>query len=369
MHPGASTAAARSAGGGFARRWIRRLHLWVGLSVGLVYALIALSGSVLVFQKPLLCWLHPQLAGHELPDAGARAAVLAKLSRDWSASGLRSADLPTADLPVWQLYFADGSRRYLDPADGQLLLTRTSGSDLLLTLRDWHTHLLGGEAGEAWLGVLGWITLALLVSGLWLWWPARHKFGANLRLHAQPPARRWLSWHRSFGALSLPLLALVTLTGTLMIYSGGTRRALQAVFGDAPAVVPARVAPQAGIIDWLAVLDMAQRALPDAQLHRIALPSASDGRVVIRARSPGEWHPVGRSQVWIDPWRLQVLGALDASHDGRGARISNAIYPLHAGSVGGGIGAWLVLLSGLLPPFFLVTGFLFWRARRPKRAG
>jgi uncharacterized iron-regulated membrane protein len=30
-------------------------------------------------------------------------------------------------------------------------------------------------------------------------------------------------------------------------------------------------------------------------------------------------------------------------------------------------GRLLVLLSGLLPPFFLVTGFLFWRARTRRR--
>lgn len=354
-------------GSGAVRRWVRRLHLWVGLSVGLVYALIALSGSVLVFQTRLLCWLHPQLAGHPLPDDHMRAAVLATLGADWSASGLRSADLPTPELPVWQLYFNDGSRRYLDPADGHLLLTRAPGSDLLLTLRDFHTRLLGGEAGEEVLGVLGWLTLGLLVSGIWLWWPGRGKLRASLRVHAQPPARRWLSWHRSFGALSLPLLLIVTLTGTLMIYSAGTRRVLQALANEHPPAGLAHVTPRAQPIDWLMVLETAQHALPQAQLRRMALPSSNEGRVVIRARSPGEWHPVGRSRIAIDPWQMKVLAATDASVDGIGARLSNAIYPLHAGSVGGLTGAWLVLLAGLLPPFFLVTGFLFWRARQPRK--
>jgi uncharacterized iron-regulated membrane protein len=99
----------------------------------------------------------------------------------------------------------------------------------------------------------------------------------------------------------------------------------------------------------------------------VVLPSASDGRVTIRARAPGEWHPVGRSQVWLDPYHAQVLGAADASADDTGARISNAIYPLHAGSVGGPLGKLLVIACGLLPSFFLVTGVLFWRARTRRR--
>lgn len=352
---------------GAMRHWLKRLHLWVGLSVGLAYALIALSGSVLVLQGPLLRLMHPSLAAHALPDATARAAVLARLAREWSPEGLRSADLPTAELPVWQLYFPGGTRRYLDPSDGSLLLTRTPGSDPLLALREWHTHLLAGKTGEAVLGVLGWLTLGLLLSGVWLWWPGRRNLRNSLRIHAQPPARRWFSWHRSMGVLSLPLLLLVTLTGTLMVYGAGARHALQVLFADAPAPTPDRIAPRPQPIDWAAVLGAAQRALPGAELRRIALPSLDDGRVVIRARAPGEWHPVGRSQVWIDPRGAQVLGAVDATSEGTGTRVSNAIYPLHAGSVGGLAGKLLVLLSGLLPPFFLVTGFLSWRARQRRR--
>jgi uncharacterized iron-regulated membrane protein len=350
------------------RHWLKRLHLWVGLSVGVAYALIALSGSVLALQEPLLRLAHPSLMAHALPDASQRAAVLTRIAAEWPPVGLRTVDLPTAALPVWQLYFADGTRRYIDPADGHLLLTRAPGSDPLLTVRDWHTHLLAGEAGENLLGVIGWLTLGLMLSGLWLWWPDRRKLRDSLRTYAQPPTRRWLTWHRSVGALGLPLLALVTLTGTLMVYNAGARHALQAIFRDAPAPIPpTAIAPIQQPINWAAALAAAQRVLPGAELHRISLPSATDGRVIIRARVQGEWHTVGRSQVWLDPWRARVLAAIDATAEGTGARVSNAIYPLHAGSVGGVTGKLLVLLSGLLPPFLLVTGFLFWRSRTRRR--
>jgi uncharacterized iron-regulated membrane protein len=349
------------------RHWVKRLHLWAGLSVGSVYALIALSGSVLALETPLLRLAHPALAAHALPDPSQRAAVLARIAAE-HAPGLRAVDLPLPSLPVWQLYFASGSRRYLDPSNGRLLLTRAPGSDALLTIHDWHTHLLGGESGEAVLGVIGWLALGLLCSGAWLWWPGRRKLRSSVRLYAQPPIRRWLSWHRSVAAMSLPLLLLVSLTGTLMVYSGGARQLLRAVFQDrAEAALPARIAPRDQPIDWRAVLASAQCALPGAELHRIVLPSASDARVTIRDRAPGEWHPVGRSQVWLDPYRAQVLGVVNASTEGTGARISNAIYPLHAGSVGGPLGKLLVLACGLLPPFFLVTGLLFWRARTRRR--
>jgi uncharacterized iron-regulated membrane protein len=358
-------APARSATG--LRHWLRKLHLWLGLSLGTAYALVALSGSVLAVQQPLLRWLHPELAAHALPTPAQEAAVLQRIAHDWP-QGLRGVDLPRADLPVWQLYFSGNVRRYLDPASGVLLLTRSTDNDVLLALRDWHTHLLAGRNGETLLGVLGWFSLFLLVSGLVLWWPGRGRFLAHLKPHAQPPVRRWLSWHRSVGALGLPLLLLVTLTGTLMCYHGGTRQALQTLFGDAQAEPrPPRVTASPAPIHWPSVLAAARQALPGAELGRLSLPGTRDALLTIRARAPGEWNPVGRSVIWLDPYQARVLGVVDASRAQTGARVNNAIYPLHAGTTGP-VWRTLVIVSGLLPPFFLVTGFLFWRAR-PKRRG
>jgi uncharacterized iron-regulated membrane protein len=347
---------------------MQRLHLWLGLSVGLAYALIALSGSMLAFQQPWLRAAYPQLAAHALPDAAQRAAVLTRIAHEWQPRGLRAADLPLAELPVWQLYFSDGTRRYLDPADGSLLLTRARNGDTLQFLHYWHTHLLAGHRGEQVLGVIGWLALFLLVSGPLLWWPGRRHLVASLRPHAQPPTRRWASWHRGAGILSLPLLVLVSLTGTLMVYGAGTASVLRSAFGDpartpAPAALATRDAP----IDWNAVLTAAQQALPGAALHRIQLPTARNAQVVIRAQARDEWHPVGRSTIWLDPYQASVLASDDATRGGTGTRVNDAIYPLHSGRVGGWAWQLAVALAGLLPPFFVVTGFLFWRARKRRR--
>lgn len=353
---------------GRVRHWMQRLHLWLGLSVGVVYALIALSGSVLVFQQPWLRAAYPQLAAHALPDAAQRAAVLTRIADQWQPQGLRAADLPRPGLPVWQLYFADGTRRYLDPADGSLLLTRPRNGDTLQVLHDWHTHLLAGERGEQLLGVIGWLALFLLISGPLLWWPGRRHLLASLRPHAQPPTRRWASWHRGAGILGLPLLVLVSLTGTLMIYGATTSQLLRKAFGEpvrAPA--PAPLVMRAAPIDWNAVLVAAQQALPGAALHRVTLPATRNAQVVIRAQARGEWHPVGRSTIWLDPYTARVLASHDASRSGAGTRINDAIYPLHSGRVGGRAWQLAVAFAGLLPPFFAITGLLFWRARKRRR--
>ncbi|HET6433392.1 PepSY-associated TM helix domain-containing protein [Dyella sp.] len=351
-----------------AKAWLKRLHLWLGLSVGVVFALIALSGSVLALQQPLLRISQPQLALHPLPTAAQRAQVMARVSREWAPQGLRGADLPDAALPVWQLYFADGSRRYLHPASGELLLTRHAGADPLLILRNWHTHLLAGRTGENVLGVIGWVCLFLLGSGLVLWWPARGRLRAHLRPYAQPPIRRWLTWHRSLGAITLPLLLLLTLTGTLMAYHGATRRVLEATLGKDPsAAPPPTLASRDQPVDWATLLHNAQAAMPHATLSRISLGRRGDATVVVRARAPGEWNETGRSMIWLDPYTARVLAVRDAGAGDTAARVDGMIYPLHAGTVGGTGYRAAVVAGGLLPAFFAITGFLFWRARTRRR--
>jgi uncharacterized iron-regulated membrane protein len=336
------------------------LHLWAGLTVGTAFALVALAGTVLVFQNELLRLQHPTLTQHA-PVADGR--VLGALIQRWSPQGLNSLNLPSDALPVWEGYFKGGRRAYFAPEDGALLLTRSQDDDAVLWLRAWHTKLLGGETGENVLGIVGSIALCMLLSGLYLWWPRHGRVRAHLKMHSGPPVRRWLTWHRTVGVMLLPLLLLATFTGVSMVYSRAFQSALIAVFGG-EAVKPPRTPRGDTHIDWAAVLDRASTAMPGARLSRLSAPKPGDGTIAFRARADGEWHPVGRSLVLIHADDSRLLKTYDATRNGLGARMSDTLYPLHTGAVGGTLTKCLTAFTGLLPAFMLITGFLFWRRRR-----
>jgi uncharacterized iron-regulated membrane protein len=346
------------------RRLLQWLHLWIGLSAGLLFAVLGLTGTLLAYQPEILLATQPALA---VPADAPRddARVLAQLAASGEATG---ADLPRDALPVWQAFAKEGRRLYLHPTDGRLLLERSSANDWMLWLRELHTHLLAGKTGEDVLGVFGIAILVLLVTGVWLWWPRSGALVESLRWHARPPLRRWFSWHRSTGALAVPLVLLLALTGVAMVYDGAARASLRFAFGDGPETKPPQpIAPDpARTIDWNAVLDAARRALPEAQLKRVSFPRKDNAVVSIRAKMPAEWHPVGRSTVWIDPYDATVLRVLDATRQETGMRANYAIYPLHMGGVGGEVYRTAVAVAGLAPTFLLATGFLFWRRRKRK---
>lgn len=341
------------------------LHLWVGLVAGTLFALAGLSGSVLVFHSELLQWRHPQLAA-QAPVA--EPGVLAGVLDEWTPRGLSAIDFPRESMPAWQAYFEDGSRRYFATDDGALLLTRTIGDDALLWLHEFHVELLAGEAGHQVVGVVGWLALGLLVTGVYLWWPRFGPWSMHLKVYRGPPVRRWLSWHRTSGLAMLPLLLVVTLTGVGMVYHDGTRALLTGLFGGAPnPPAPVRAALHDAPPDWPRVLATAREALPGAVLVRTASPAPGSAVVGFRVRLPAEWHPNGRSLVSVDAAGTTVLLAHDATRQPLGGRIDETVYPLHIGAVGGRPYRWAVAVSGLLPAFLLVTGFLFWRRRRGLR--
>lgn len=344
--------------------WVRALHRWLGLGCGIVLAAVALSGSVLVFQQPLLRWQHPRLAAGAAPAAAEAARVLPRLLDEWRGRGLRTLDFPRPALPAWQGYFADGSRRYFAPDSGALLLERTPAGDALLWLRELHVHLLAGEAGERVLGACGFAALFLLGSGLWQWWPPRGRRLAMLRLLRRPAPAAWLSWHRSAGVVALPLVALAVVTGTAMIYGTQVRAALRLAFAEGPDVAaPAAPALIVAEPDWPAIVAVAEGAVPGAHLSRMSVPAEPGGLATFRLRAEGEWHPVGRSLAWVDVNDARVLKSLDARAQGPGSRINEAVYPVHGAFVGGWLWQAASALAGLVLAGLFATGAGYWLLR------
>lgn len=337
------------------------LHLWVGLSVGVAFSAIGLSGTVLVFHNDLLCWRYPALTGYA-PTADGE--ILAQLMGRWTPQGLTSLELPRESLPVWQGFFSDGHRAYFSPEDGSLLLTRSVHYDALLWLHELHTAFLSGPLGKSLVGIVGWTALGLLSTGLYLWWPKRGRMFAQLRMYQGPPVRRWLTWHRSSGVLLLPLLLLSTLTGIGMVYHDGARGLLTALLGGTATPKPPQHREAGSAANWPRALKIALASVGPGQLTRVAPLTQGNSVVAFRARASGEWHPVGRSLLFVSSSGTRVVLKHDATRQQLGARIDEALYPLHIGSVGGTAVKWGIALGGLAPSILVVTGFLFWRRRR-----
>lgn len=339
-------------------------HRWLGLGAALVVAFLGLSGSALVFRPELDARFNPQLL--RVPSQNARANWQTNLTAvqtrfpDARVSFVFVGKTPT-NADEWWL---DGgkTRVYVDPYRAEITGTRARGGDFFTWLHDAHTHLFLGETGEQIAGWSALILASLCVSGLVLWWPRgswKRAFVPNLKTNGRG---RVYELHRAGGFWLAGLLLVSGATGAALVWPDALARVVGA---------PAKPKGKAGVgplrsLDEL--VGAANAAFPDGRVTRVAFPKNPGEAVVVRKKLDEELHPNGMNNIALDGASGRVLWASDSRRAGWGERLMNLRYPLHIGLVGGSISRVVAVGVGVSPLFFVVSGFVMWRARRRKRA-
>jgi uncharacterized iron-regulated membrane protein len=73
-------------------------------------------------------------------------------------------------------------------------------------------------------------------------------------------------------------------------------------------------------------------------------------------------HDAVGAQVYVDPWRGEVVGQRDPSQSFLAWQ-----RPVHQGTGLGPVWRALVFLSGFVPSLFVVTGVIMWAKKRRRR--
>ncbi len=347
---------------------IRLIHAWAGAILSLILAVLGLSGTLLVFEDD---WVRATVQ----TDPAALSADAAQLGLAANALQTRYGDAISSvvfaggDLDVHKVYM--GERFAYAGAQGQVLAEWGGTARAEAWVFDLHHFLLAGTPGEIVGGVAGLAGALLVITGLSVWLPAWRATGWRV-WPASPKRRDLVASHRNLGLIFALPVFLLCLTGGAIVFSeqtGGLLRAVAPDTGPAPAPPPVGTGP----VDWSLALPAAQAAFPEARIRTAGLPPEPGKPASVRLRQPGEWHPNGRTVALIDPATSQVVGTVDANALGGGARLQNAIYPVHAASVGGWLYDLVVALAGLA--LAALGGVGTWsflvkpRGRRVRRAG
>jgi uncharacterized iron-regulated membrane protein len=338
-------------------RLLSALHRWAGGVLGLLLALLAFSGTLLVWEGE---WIA--LPGAAQPLAEDVATIGAIADRAAAAGTLARITFASDEIGLHQLSFTDGGGAYV-AQDGRLVDGWTSPWQRPeLWLFDLHHHLFAGAAGETVTGIAGIAGLLFVLTGLVLWWRSRRSFAPRLWPRRMAPGPI-VSQHRDLGLLAAPLLLLSLVTGTLMIFD--PLRDL---------MVGTEVRPRAALaapVDGAspsAMLATAKAHFPDAGLRRLSIPADSGDPILVRMRQSAEWTPNGRTQLAFDQRSGQLLWVEDARRANAAAWMAEKLYPLHAAKVGGLAMKLAMTTSGLA--LFLLGGlatFSFWTRRAGKR--
>ncbi len=345
------------------RRTVLFVHRWLGLTAGVVFAIAALTGAILVYADDLDILLDgapsQTPSGPSEPDA-----ISAAVQRSIPGSRLvRVVWLNDAGNILLVRLLDNGTQRdfELDAGSGVLLGPKPR-RPLLRAIRRLHTSLLAGQVGTYLVWYATFASLGSLVLGVWLWWPGIRRIASGFRLRM----RRnmfvvLLDAHQTLGILALPLLLTMTVTAIL--------------FEPAALRVADRLVNGANTVDWTRLRSASSAAAPDiglagaaraaqaaangAALQSVTFPQNSDGIVDVRLRDA---EGLAATRLALDRHTGEILARVRLRYD------EDLNFRLHSGLVGGDVVRALYSVACLVGFSLLPTGVAVWWMKR-RRAG
>ena len=343
------------------------LHRWTGGLIGLVLALLGLSGTILLYEH---LWIGLPGSGDPLRgDLSTVAATTEKLMAMPGAQGIIFAD---EGFGLHRLRLGKEAGAYASQS-GEIVSRWVSQWERPeLWIFDFHHHLFAGDSGEWVIGIAGLVGTFFVVTGIILWWRTRKTF--RFRLWPKRMSRPAIVMHhRDLGVIAAPLLLISVVTGTMMIFRPFALGVV-APFGPVAETAKALEPPKfkggalADKPDYKAMLTEARRRFPDAEFRILSLPRKDGDPISLRMKQPAEWLPNGRTSIALDAATGKVLAARDALKLPSGAQAFNMAFPIHASKVGGWPWRILMTVSGLA--MMMLGSFTVWSFwfKRPKSA-
>ena len=380
------------------RNALFQIHWFIGITAGIVLALVGTTGALLAFEHEIQDWLNRSV--RTVTPSGTMLSapeLLTRIHEQFPQRRIQSLQLEPAEAThAGRVTFAPsasglkpaqgrsrGEVRFVDPYTGVVnAAAGNRGERFFRNVMQLHRWLTWGDLGHQAIGkqIVGAATalcLYLALSGLYLRWPAR---GANWRIWLQPNFKlkgRAFLWnlHAVIGTWVLTFYLVMSLTGLQWSYDW-YRKGLYTLAGVATPTRPqekpgndsrkgARSLPQ---IDraWetftAITRDQRQRSV------QINLPRSATDAIEIRYLALDAPHERAMSTITLDPISGAVRKHERYADKPLGGKLIASIFPLHSGTYFGLPGQVLYLLAALLMPVFTVTGWLLYLRRRRAKA-
>lgn len=359
------------------------LHLWLGISSGIVVVIVALTGCLFVFCDDIIDALAgkalrvEQVQGPKLPPEVLLQEFHKQLP-DRRAFYFMSYRDPQRTFKVGSSGKDDRFQfTWMDPYTGKVL--KSSGAYYFFYVVA-HVHsgeMPFGEMGGLIVQIATWIFLVELITGLILWWPKKWTKATKAQAFK-------IKWKASFkrvnydlhnvpGFYSLLPGLLLTVTG-LIIVNKSLNKATHSSFGGQadPYAALRKVAPayESGraFAPLQPIIDSLLRSNEKLQQVRMGIP-AKDSITTFYAmvgEDIGLKGVSGGSFLSVNRYTGEPMVIPPAV--AKGLAIDGTIMNLHIGFWGGWWGKILTFIVGLICASLPITGFLIWWGRGRKKS-
>jgi len=357
------------------------LHLWLGLSSGLIVFIVALTGSLLVFEKEIDTFINPEF--YNVSSVGTKKVpvdvYVRAIEKQYAITELdriqtyqdpqRSVIISGTDSNKNDQIFS------VDPYTGKVLASIPEKSRFFSVVLDLHRHLILGEVGKFITGCSCLIFVFLLISGLILWWPKKIK---NLK---QRLTVKWsagfkrVNWdfHSTFGFYTFFILLIISLTGLtwsfkwfesgIYFLADGTAKKPSAKVEN-PTKIDPGVDKTYFYQNLFSKTDSIYKYKGDTQIR---IPSDTINSIMVIKLNLEKSIPNISSMAYFDKFTGALLKIRPYESLSNGDKVRRLIYPIHTGSIYGYPTKIVALLVCLFAVTLPITGLLIWLGRKKKK--
>lgn len=364
------------------KKTILFIHRWLGFISGLVVFIVSVTGCIFCFQdeiqdatrpyrhvevqaKP---YLNPtelrRIAFKGHPDAVSN--YLYYYGPDRPACVLATLDKKGPFMYV-----------YINPYTGQLLHTEDLSKNFFVIVEYIHLYILLPPAIGKWVvGVSVIIFVALMITGIILWWPKRksdRKRSLTIKWNG-----RWrrvnYDLHNVLGFYATSIALILALTGLAIAFEP-VDKAIYKVANLGADHHEESIIPKSDSLHKtnpvkLAPIDnafvQARVQSPSAQMFLISNAAGASGVIGISAYPKSLYFGM-RDEFSFDQYSGKLLKKLPYEKQSAGMKLNGLNYDIHVGQALGLFGKIVAFLGSLICASLPVTGFIVWLGKRKKK--
>lgn len=368
--------------------FFRRIHLYLGLAVGIILMITCFTGAVLVYEKDLQQAIYPERyfvkASGDLisPDtlislmAKQRPGVLVNSIKLYKDAG-RTAEL-SVTIPGKKTIKGKGKAEaerltaFVNPYTGHVIEFYNYRKSFFYFMMDLHRWMLGGDTGKMVVGIATLLFLVILITGVILWWP-RNKAILKQRLKMKSDAgfkRLNHDYHVVLGFYSAIFLFVLAFTGLAWSFKWFNNGIYYVTGSSMEKAKPILSKPTSENKTTLAyAVQQVSTVEKEALYYNISLPKDSAESISINVLSAKASHESAVDNYIIDTYNGNILAVKKFADKNLGARVRSTFKPVHTASIFGWPSKLIGFLVCLLGTFFPASGIIMWwnRTRKKRR--
>ncbi|WP_040992809.1 PepSY-associated TM helix domain-containing protein [Chryseobacterium oranimense] len=383
----------------FTKKWSAKLHLWFGLSVGVIIFIVSLTGTMYVFKDEIQSVLRKDaiyvkaetIRQNPLSIKVLKEKVSLEINEKYPVSSI---EIPLDKSKSYEFLYYEKNKKawnyfdevlinklvYVNQYTGEITGIYNEKYDIFPILKAIHwSLLLKSDWGKYVVGIPTVLFIIMLITGIILWWPKNKKARKG---------RFWFSWenvktwkrknydlHNVLGFYASFLALVMSITGIYFAYPYVKNAFNFTLLGSLELPKEKEIkSPDSLMARNSSVFDIAagqtEKLYASSSSFRIPLNGKNKKGKELKNIPVTIYGKDGRfserNTLVFDKYSGKLLAVKPHQKLNNAEKYANANYDIHTGSYFGLFGKILWFITGLICTSLPVTGFLVWWGKQKK---